>query len=53
MPYKFREEEILFDTLTMSEECPQCPDEDGLSPVIHFDRETVEIMLQDRFSTAG
>lgn len=53
MAYKFSEDDVLFDNLALAYECPECPDEESLRPVIHFDKETVEIMLVDRFQTAG
>jgi len=53
MKYSFYEEEQLITFLAMDDECPQCPDEDGLKPAIHFDKETVELLLIDKFETGG
>jgi len=53
MKYSFYEEEQLITFLAMDDECPQCPDDDGFKPAIHFDKETVELLLIDKYETGG
>jgi hypothetical protein len=53
MKYSFHEEELMITMLAMDDECAECPDEEGLKPAIHFDKETVEILLVDKYETAG
>jgi|GEM_PF-6629226 len=53
MKYSFYEEEMLVTFSAMDDECPQCPDDDGFKPDIHFDKETVELLLTDKYNTGG
>ena len=53
MKYSFYEEELVLTYLAMDDECPQCPDEDDLNTIIHFDKETIEILLIDKYDTGG
>ena len=53
MKFSFIEEEVSLTFLAMDDECPQCPDDEGFKPAIHFDKETVELMMTDRFDTGG
>jgi hypothetical protein len=53
MKYSFHEEELVITTLAMDDECPQCPDDEGMLPTIHFDKETVDILMIDKFDTSG
>ncbi len=53
MKYSFYEEEMVITHLAMDDECPQCPDEESMKPAIHFDKETVEILMVDKYETSG
>lgn len=53
MKYSFVEEEAILTYLAQDDECPQCPEDDGFKPAIHFDKETVEILLVEKFETGG
>ena len=53
MKFSFSEEEMAITFLAMDDECPQCPDDDGFKPAIHFDKETIELMMIDKHQTGG